>query len=97
MKRSALRVEFETTLGPDGLIRVPRKIREAATGGKSVRVRVQLSRRSTAERLRALGVDDEEVDRIAGLQSVASEQIIRCLLSEGACTGLGRRRGSRWT
>lgn len=89
------RVEFDGTLEAGGLIRVPEDVRGAAGLAPGTRLRVRLTPRALDTRLKTLGIDDEEIDRIAGLQAAPPDQIIRCLLSEGACAHPSRRRGGR--
>ena len=89
------RVEFEGTLGAGGVIHVPDSIRSEPWWTPGRKVRVRLTPRTLDNRLRSLGIDDEEIDRIAALQAAPPEQVVRCLLSEGSCAAPSRRGGRR--
>ncbi|HUI09395.1 MAG TPA: hypothetical protein VL221_03655 [Bacteroidota bacterium] len=87
-------VEFDGEVGPDGKIGVPPAI--LAKIGRGRRVRVRLTGAALSSALARIGVTADEVDRIAGLQREAEEQVIAFLLSEGrlARRGKGRHRTS---
>jgi len=88
------RVEFEGTLVREGsfMCRTPSAANVVDTREESARAP---DPRTLDNRLRSLGIDDEEIDRIAALQAAPPEQVVRCLLSEGSCAAPSRREGRR--
>ena len=92
-------LEFDATVGPDGIIRVPAGILRAIDAERSGRIRVRLLPVIIAEELERRNVTHEEVEQIASLQLESRAQVISFLLSEGAlargAAGAPRRKGRR--
>jgi hypothetical protein len=84
MNRHERGVEFETTIGRDGTLRVPAAIVRALREGAGQRVRVRLTSKVIADGLGRVGVTEQEVERVAAIQREPREQVITFLLSEGA-------------
>jgi len=83
---------FDAIIGSDGLIRIPDRVREALAAHADGPVRVRLAPAVLADELKARGVTDGEIEKIASTQLEEREQVIRFLLAEGSVAE-ERRRG----
>jgi hypothetical protein len=100
MKGKGEGLEFETAIGGDGRIDVPREVLHRLGAHAGSRMRVRLMPAVIAAALERKNVTAEEVQRIAAVQLETSEQVISFLLAEGALAprrGTGRRAKGRKT
>ena len=84
-------VEFQAVVSSRGALEFPEGVAELLRSVHGSRVCVRVRSLDTHARLSARGVSDEEVVRIAAVQSEEREAVVRFLLSEGALRR-GRRR-----
>ena len=85
MKQKHPAIEFEATVQPGGLIRIPRRATRAVREGLPVTVRVSAG--IPGKQLRRRGVTEAEIERIADIQMTAREHVVTTLASEGALAG----------
>jgi len=99
MKQPGASFEFDAPLDANGMIAVPAGVLAALRKEKNGRVHIRITGRALTDALRAKGVDEAEVDRIASLQMESRGQVLKFLLSEGALrrrwSGAARRPPSR--
>jgi len=74
-------VEFKGEIDDDGKIAVPASILSRLKKGS---IHVRLSGNRVASELKARGVTEEEIQRIAATQLESRDQVVKFLLSEGA-------------
>lgn len=82
MDRAYPAVEFETEIGPDGTIPIPRKLAEGWKPG--MRVTLRMTAGTIDGDLRKRHVTEEEIESIAAIQFEERGQVMGFLRSEGA-------------
>lgn len=82
MERPYPSIEFETTLGADGILKIPAKIAQKLIVGSVVTIR--LTEGSVSRSLRRRGVNEDEIEQIAELQLESRDHVVRFLEAEGA-------------
>jgi hypothetical protein len=88
-------VPFEARISADGQLLVPPAAATRLRTFAGSTVEVRLTDASLSAALKARGVTDDEVDRIAAAQLESRETAARFLLSEGALRPRGVRRTRR--
>lgn len=83
MLRNVTAIEFVAVIDHEGKIAVPDHAAKEL-GGKKLHVRLMSNEISSA--LKARGVTEHEVERIAALQRESRDQVIKFLMSEGSLT-----------
>jgi len=95
MSRPGSSLEFDASITGRGVIVVPAPVREALGADATGTLRVLITPRVIAEKLRRIGVTETEIEQIAARQLEPREHVIQFLLAEGALTAARRRRRKR--
>ena len=93
-------IEFESVIDAGGNIQVPPEVRRQVEQTPGMKLHVRLTGSAIHASLKDRGVNEEEIERIGTLQLEPREQVVKFLLSEGACarkSGFGKRRPVRRT
>ena len=88
--RKSESLEFEAVIGTEGVIEIPRRILRSLPKGRPVHVR--LTTLPLADELRARGIREEEIGRIAALQREGRDRVVAFLLSEGVLQKPAKKR-----